>query len=166
MVEHLCTAKLLADGRDWAVAHPAVLYTDVWGCPTTLTPVLEWEAKKSTLTPLHLLPLWECGGLCGGFHGLWPCQLCFITMAGRGWRWSSCGLGYSSSCTSKTGDHVLPSMLVFSDSSALHLCSISETLCKIPIMLRNVAQLMETEIIEQGKMADGYALGKWILICA
>lgn len=162
MVKHLCTTKLLADGRDFV--HPATRCTDVHGCPTILPPVLGWEAKKSMLTPLHLVPLWEWGGRCVGFHGLWPCQLYFITLAGRGWRWSSCGLGCSSSCNSKTGDHVLPSMLVFLDSSALHLCSISEIVCKIPIMLCNVAQFMETENIAQRKMADGYALCKWILI--
>lgn len=133
MFEHLYTTELLADGRDWAVGHPAIWCTGVGGCPTTLPPLLAWEAKKSMLTPLHLIPLWECGELYGGLHGLWPCQLCFITLAGRDWRWSSCGPGCSRSCTSKTGDHILPSMLVFSGSSALHLCSISETLCKIPI---------------------------------
>lgn len=36
----------------------------------------------------------------------------------------------------------------------------------MPIVLPNMAQLMETEIIAEEKMADEYGLGKLIHICA
>lgn len=86
----------------------------------------------------------------GGFRGL--CES--TAPAGRAGDGRQHGLGSSSSCTSKTGDHILPSMLVFSDSS-LHLCSVSETLRKIPITLRTVAQLRERETLAKGEAEVG-----------
>lgn len=66
-----------------------------------------WEAKNSCY------PLSHAENMGCSVEDLMFFGLSSSAYPGRGWRWSSGGLGCSNFCISKTGDHVLPSSLVF-----------------------------------------------------